>query len=145
MLLKYQNFLQFRVNTEIESATSKGRSQKPQNQEIDRFQNIDFAQSVMGEEYLTKLTTEIPEVQSLWAAKQQLLSTKQAQYYDSERIAAVYYLKPNTAQIYLFKEEKQHFVAETLKFADIKNPLNPNLFTTVQIASNDKIYMIGGV
>jgi hypothetical protein len=99
----------------------------------------------VGDEYLTKLTTEIPEVQSHWAVKQQLLTSKQAQYYDNERVAAVYYLKPNTASIFLFKEEKQQFVAEALKFADIKNPVNPNLFTTVQIASNDKIYMIGGV
>lgn len=61
----------------------------------------------MGDEYLTKLTTEIPEVQSHWAVKQQLLASKQAQYYDNERVAAVYYLKPNTASIFLFKEEKQ--------------------------------------
>jgi hypothetical protein len=36
-----------------------------------------------------------------------MLQTKQAFYYDAERVSTVYYLKPNTTQIYLFSEDKQ--------------------------------------
>lgn len=73
-----------------------------------------------------------------------LTTSKQSQFYDSDRQSTVYFLKPNTPNIYLFNHEKQEFVAESLKYQGPPQ-LHPTNFTTCQLVQNDAIYMVGGL
>jgi len=79
------------------------------------------------------------------ASLKSLTSTRQGQFYDSDKASTMYFLKPNTSSIYLFNHDKQEFVAESLKYSQGPPQSHPTNFTTMQVVQNDNIYMIGGL
>ena len=66
--------------------------------------------------------------------------------YDGDRNAAPYFLMPNADKIFLLNEDKMKFVGESLNYSPkTKQSPMPSRFTSVQLKSNDEIYIVGGV